>query len=84
VWPSFMSAARTWSASGPTFDAGNAGRGSGLGGLIADLAERALVRVERLLVCVEWPHWPLPARLLAFAERGQRQADRTGDSGLHR
>ena len=25
---------------------------SGLGGLIADLAERALVRVERLLVCV--------------------------------
>jgi RNA-directed DNA polymerase len=57
---------------------------SGLGGLIADLAERALARVERLLVCVEWPRWPLPARLLAFAERGERQASRTGDSGLHR
>jgi RNA-directed DNA polymerase len=51
---------------------------SGLGGLFADLAELALVRVERLLVRVEWPHWPLPPRLLAFAERGQRQADRTG------
>ena len=35
---------------------------SGLGGLIADLAERAVVRVERLMVCVEWPHWPLPRR----------------------
>ena len=57
---------------------------SGLGGLIADLAERAVVRVERLLVSGEWPHWPLPPRLLAFAERGQRQADRTGDSGLNR
>ncbi len=52
--------------------------------LIADLAEHALVRVERLLVCVEWPHWPLPPRLLEFAERGQRQADRTGNSCLHR
>jgi hypothetical protein len=57
---------------------------SGLGDLVADLAERALVRVDRLLDCVEWPHWPLPPRLLAFAERGQRQANRTGDSGLHR
>jgi len=57
---------------------------SGLCGLIADLAELALVRVERLLVCAEWPHWPLPPRLLAFAERSQRQADRDGDSGLHR
>ena len=43
---------------------------TGLGGLIADLAERALVRVGRLLACVEWPHWPLPPRLLEFAERG--------------
>jgi hypothetical protein len=57
---------------------------SGLGGLGADLAERALGRVERLVVCVDWPLWPLPPRLLAFAERGQRQADRTGDSCLHR
>jgi hypothetical protein len=57
---------------------------NGLGGLIADLAERALARVERLLVCVEWPHWPPPPRLLAFAECSQRQAGRYGDSGLHR
>ena len=57
---------------------------SGLGGLMADLAERAVARVERLLVRVERPHWPLPPRLLAFAERDQREADRKGDSGLHR
>jgi hypothetical protein len=57
---------------------------SGLGGLSADLAERALVRVERLLVCVEWPHWPLPPHLIAFAERCQSQADRNGDSRRHR
>ena len=47
---------------------------SGLGGLIADLEEHALVRVERLLVCVEWPLWPLPPRLPAFAVRSHRQA----------
>ncbi len=57
---------------------------SGLGDLVADLAERALSRVGRLLVCAERPHWPLPPRLLAFAERCQSQADRNGDSGRHR
>ena len=41
----------------------------------ADLPERALVQVERLSVCVEWPQWPLPPRHFAFAERGHRQAD---------
>jgi hypothetical protein len=57
---------------------------SGLGGPVAVLTERALVRIERLLVYAEWPHWPLPPRPLAFAERHQRQADRTGNSSLHR
>jgi hypothetical protein len=57
---------------------------SGLGSLSAYLAVRALVRVERLLVCLEWTHWPLPPRLLAVAEPGQRRADRASDPGQHR
>ena len=28
------------------------------------------MRVDRLLVCGEWPHWPLPPRLLALRNAG--------------